>query len=150
MPKIHHLSIREILFAVGVGVGTAVLLSAVMLPLFKAGISPFPKPVGLAFAQTFLGKVPFLVGLLFHLVYVTFWGIVFVFLFRDRLTFVNVLFLGLLLWIIQLVVFFPMVGWGFFGLAISPKLIIASLLAHVLFVVFLWGLCQLVFKRGVI
>lgn len=45
-----------------------------------------------------------------------------------------------------LVVFFPVVGWGILGLAVSPKLIVASLVPHLLFAVFLWGLCRLAFK----
>jgi hypothetical protein len=39
-----------------------------------------------------------------------------------------------------LVVFFPIVGWGIAGLNISPKLIPASFVPHVLFGVFLWAL----------
>lgn len=39
-----------------------------------------------------------------------------------------------------LVVFFPLVGWGVAGLAIGPKLIVASALPHLLFGLLLWGL----------
>lgn len=147
--RIHSLTSKETVKAVGVGIGTAVLLAAVMVPLFKLGISPLPQPAGLAFAKTVLGNnnLPLPVGLLFHLVYVTFWGYAYVLLFRDRLTFLNALWLGLFLWVVQLVIFFPIIGWGFLGLAISPKLIVASLVPHVLFAVFLWGLCRLTFKR---
>ncbi len=40
-----------------------------------------------------------------------------------------------------------MAVWGFLGLAISPKLIPASLIPHVLFAVVLWGLCSWGFKK---
>jgi hypothetical protein len=146
--KIQWLTPRETLKALGIGVLTAVLLSAVMVPAFKFGMAPMPKPPSLAFAQVLLGpNVPLPVGLLFHVVYVTFWALAYVTVFRDHLTFLNTLWLGLALWVVILVVFFPILGWGFLGLGISPKLIPASLVPHVLFAVFLWGLCRLGFKK---
>ena len=51
------------------------------------------------------------------------------------------------LWFLTLVFFFPLVGWGFFGLAVTPKLIVAAAAAHLLFAVFLWGLSRLAFAR---
>ncbi len=145
--KIQRLTPKDTLKALGIGVLTAVLLSAVMVPAFKFGIAPMPKPPSLAFAQVLLGpNVPLPVGLLVHVAYVTFWALVYVIVFRDHLTFLNALWLGLALWVVILLVFFPIIGWGFLGLGISPKLIPASLVPHVLFAVFLWGLCRLSFK----
>lgn len=145
--KLHALSRREIAKAAGVGIATSLLLSAVMVPAFKAGISPMPKPPSLAFAETIFGRtLPLPVGLLFHVAYVTAWSIGYVVLFRDRLSFTRALLLALMLWVIVLVVFFPIVGWGFLGLSVSPKLIVASLVPHVLFALFLWGLCRMTFK----
>ena len=146
--QIHRLSPKESLKAVGIGVLTALLLSAIMVPAFKFGIAPMPKQPALAFAQMLLGpEVPLPVGLLLHVAYVTFWAVVYVALFWDRLTFLNALWLGLALWVVILVFFFPLLGWGFLGLAVSPKLIPASLVPHVLFAVFLWGLCRVGFKK---
>ena len=146
--RIHSLAPKEALKAVGIGILTALLLSAVMVPAFKFGISPMPKPPSLAFAETLFGRgLPMPVGLLFHVAYVTFWALAYVMVFRDRLTFLNALWLGLGLWAVILVFFFPIVGWGFLGLAISPKLIPASLVPHVLFAVFLWALCRIAFKK---
>ncbi len=141
-------SLKDLAKAIGVGVAAAVLLSAVMVPAFKLGVSPLPKPLGLAFAETLLGRtLPLPVGLLFHVVYVTFWAVIYVVVFRARRTLVNALFLGLFLWLIVLVVFFPVVGWGFLGLGVGPKLIVASLVPHLLFAVFLWGLCRFAFRN---
>ena len=146
--QIHSLAPKEALKAAGIGILTALLLSAVMLPAFKFGIAPMPKLPSLAFAETLFGRdLPLPVGLLFHVAYVTFWALAYVMVFRDRLTFWNALWLGLGLWVVILVFFFPVVGWGFLGLAISPKLIPASLVPHVLFAVFLWGLCRIGFKK---
>ncbi len=145
--RFHDLSAREWGKAFGVGIVNGLLLSAVMVAAFKSGVSPLPKPVGLAFAETVLGgPLPLPVGLAFHLAYVTFWSMAFVAFLRDSLTLRNALALALALWIGILVVFFPIIGWGFLGLAISPKLIVASLVPHVLFGVFLWGLCRFAFR----
>ena len=90
-------------------------------------------------------ELPLPVGLLFHVAYVTFWSVAFVVLFRNSLSFAKALLLALVLWTGVLVVFFPVVGWGFLGLGIGPKLIVASLVPHLLFAAFLWGLCRLLF-----
>jgi hypothetical protein len=133
--------------AIGVGIATAVILSLVMVPAFKMGISPLPKPLGLAFAQVLFGDVPLPVGLLFHVAYVTFWSVVYL-AFFERRTFLNALWLALGLWLGVLVIFFPIVGWGFFGLAVSPKLIVASLVPHVLFAAVLWYLSSWAFPAS--
>ena len=146
--QIHALTPKEVLKAVGIGIATALLLSAVMVPAFKFGIAPMPKPPSLAFAETLFGRdLPLPVGLLFHVVYVTFWAVAYVMLFWGRLTLLNAFWLGLALWVVILVIFFPVIGWGFLGLTISPKLIPASLVPHLLFAVFLWGLCRISFKQ---
>lgn len=124
--------------AIGVGIGTGVLLSLIMAPAARAGISPMPQPLGLAFAQLLLGKVPLAVGILFHVAYVTIWSVVYVIAFQRR-TFLNALWLALGLWVLVLVLFYPLVGWGFLSLAVSPMLIVASLVLHILFAIFLWA-----------
>lgn len=139
---------RQFWKAVGIGVGTAALLSAIMVPALKAGISPMPKPLALAFAETlFDTKLPLPVGLAFHVAWVTFWSVVYVVLFHDRLSFVRALALAAGLFVLVLAVFFPFVGWGFAGLAVSPMLMPAALMSHLLFAVFLWGLCRMVFGK---
>ncbi len=145
--RLHDLSAREWRTAFGVGVANGLLLSVVMVTAFKSGVSPLPKPVGLAFAETVLGRpLPLPVGLFFHLAYVTFWSMAFVAFLRDSLTLRNAFVLALALWIGVLVVFFPIIGWGFLGLAIGPKLIVASFVPHLLFGVFLWRLCRFAFR----
>ena len=78
--QIHSLSSKEAMKAAGIGVVASLLLTAIMVPMMKLGVSPMPKPLGLA------------------------------------------------LWVAVLVIFFPVVGWGFFGLGVSPKLIPVSLM----------------------
>lgn len=133
--------------ALGVGIVNGLLLSAVMVPAFKLGLSPFPKPVGLAFAETVLQRpLPLPVGLLFHLAYVTLCSVAFVAVMRHGLTLRNALVWALILWVVALVVFFPINGWGLLGLAIGPQLIVAALVPHVLFGIFLWALCRAAFR----
>jgi len=134
--------------AIGIGVGVAVLTALVMVILTKAGISPFPKPPSLAFAETVLRhKLPLPVGLLFHTAYVTFWSVVFVRFFPRR-NLKTALALAGALWLVILAVFFPFVGWGFAGLHVSPKLIPASFLPHLLFGILLWGLDKYLSRKA--
>lgn len=145
----YRLSSGDWLKAIGVGLATAVLLSAVMVPAMRLGVSPMPAPLGLAFAETVLGRsLPLPVGLLFHVAYVTFWSVAAVLLFRDTLSLRSIGVLALALWILVLVVFFPVVGWGFLGLGIGPQLIVGSFVPHVLFAVFLRALARLAFGPG--
>jgi len=144
--KWHSLGAQDWARAVGVGVGVSLLTAAVMVTALKSGVSPLPKPLGLAFAETVLGRtLPLALGLLFHTAWVTAFSVIYVGLFRDALTIVRALGLGAVLWILVLVFFFPVVGWGFLGLAVTPKLIVASAVPHLLFAFFLWGLCRLAF-----
>ncbi|MCL7930639.1 hypothetical protein [Halomonas llamarensis] len=125
--------------AIGIGIAVSVLTAIVMVVLTKTGVSPFPKPPSLAFAETLLGRtLPMPVGLLFHTAYTTFWSVVFVHYF-PRKTLLTALALAAALWAVILAVFFPVVGWGFAGLAIGPKLIVASAVPHLLFGLLLWG-----------
>lgn len=142
-----NLSARSWLRATGIGLAVSVLTALVMVTLLKTGVSPLPKPLGLAFAETLFGhSLPMPVGLLFHTAYVTFWSVVFVRFFplRDIKT---ALTLAIALWLGVLVVFFPVVGWGFAGLGISPKLIPASFMPHLLFGVLLWALHKYAFRN---
>jgi hypothetical protein len=141
-----ELAPKDIAKMIGVGIVIAVLLSAVMVPAAKMGLSPMPKPLGLAFAQTLLGKVPLPVGLVFHLLYVTAVATLYLAFIERRPGFAKAFAYGLLLWILVLVIFFPIVGWGFLGLNISPKLIIGSLIPHLLFAFFLWLIPKWVFS----
>jgi len=144
--KLHSLSAKDYAKAIGVGVATAVVLSAVMITGLRTGVSPMPGPLALVFASTLLNaKLPLPVGLLFHVAWVTLWSVAYVVLFWDRLSFGRALGLGLALWVLVLVVFFPYVGWGFLGLGVSPMLIVAALVSHLLFALVLWALSAWVF-----
>jgi hypothetical protein len=142
----HRLTSGEWWKAAAVGAGTGVVLAILNVLAMATHLSPLPKPLGLAFAETLFGRpLPLPVGLLFHLVWVTFVSVVYVALFRRALTLKNALLLAAALWLAVLLVFFPVVGWGVLGLAVSPKLIIPATVSHLLFAVILWALCTAAF-----
>lgn len=138
---------KDLWKAIGIGVLTALILSIISVTGMKTGVSPLPKPLALAFAETILGrKLPLPVGLAFHVAWVTFFSVVYVAIFRHTMTFMRALGLSAVLWLSTLVVFFPIVGWGFFGLNVSPMLIVGSAVPHLLFAIILWGLCRISFS----
>lgn len=127
--RLQQMTARGYAKAISVGLATAIILSLIMLPANQAGFMPMPRPLSLAFAQLLFGDVPLAVGLLFHTLYVTFWSVVYLLVFKQP-TFLNALWLALGLWLLVLVLFFPIVGWGLMGLAVGPMLVVAALLPH--------------------
>ena len=73
-------------------------------------------------------------------------SMIYVGLFRDALTFLRALGLAAALWLVVLVLFFPVVGWAFLGLAVAPNLVVASAVPHLLFAIFLWAPCKVAFR----
>jgi len=146
--NLQSLSGRDWAKMLGVGIAVSVLTAAFMASALRAGLSPLPKSLGLAFAETTLGRaLPLPVGLLFHTAWVTTLTALYVVLFRDALTFTRALSLAAALWLFVMVFFFPVVGWGPFGLAVSPKLIVGAAIPHLLFAACLWGLCRWAFSK---
>jgi hypothetical protein len=145
---LHSLDGRDWAKAIGVGLGVSVITAALMAIGLKSGMLLLPKSLGLAFAETVLRReLPLPVGVVFHSAWVTAFSALYVLLFPDALTFMRALGLAIALWLLVLVFFFPLVGWGFLGLAISPKLIVGAAVPHLLFAVFLWGLCRWAFAE---
>ena len=146
--RIHSLSIGDIVKTVVIGLITAAVTAGMMFLAVKSGVSPLPKPLGLAFVETILGHgAPMPVGFLFHAAWVTAFTLVYVLLFRDSLTFARAFWLAFLLWLSVLAIFFPLVGWGFFGLGIGPRMIVASAVPHLVFALLVWGLSRLLLAR---
>jgi hypothetical protein len=144
---LHSLDGRDWAKAIGVGLGVSVITAALMAIGLKSGMLLLPKSLGLAFAETVLRReLPLPVGVVFHSAWVTAFSALYVLLFPDALTFMRALGLAIALWLLVLVFFFPLVGWGFLGLAISPKLIVGAAVPHLLFAVFLGsvsvGICR--------
>ena len=142
----HNLSGKQYLKAVGVGVLTSIVLSAIMVTALKSGVSPMPAPVSLVFAQTLFGTdLPLPVGLLFHVGWVTFWSVFYVVFFWERLSFARAAGLAVFLAALMFIVFFPFMGWGFFGMGVGPRVIVGGLVTHALFAIILWALARWTF-----
>jgi hypothetical protein len=76
-------------------------------------------------------------------VWVIFWTLVYVRL-SPAIRFMPALYLAAALWVSALVIFMPIAGWGFLGLAVTPKLIVAAIIPHLVFALLIWGGCRLV------
>ena len=149
LPPKSFLASRHFWKAVAAGVITSIGTAAIMAIGMKTGVSPLPKPLGLAFAQWVLGRsLPLPIGMLFHLAYVTGWSVLFIMLAPARwLRFWPILGFGLALWLLAIFVFTPLVGWGIAATAVAgPKGIMATLVAHLLFVFFLLLSCRWLFR----
>lgn len=138
---------KNVVKVILIGIISGVLLAVIQSVTHKVGISPIPKPVSLVFADKLLGvKLSLPIGLSFHVAYITFWSGVIVAVFRKKLTFMKIFWTALFMWLILLTVFFPFIGWGIFGAAVGPKVVVAALVLHLLFAVFTWALCKWVFS----
>ena len=123
--------------AVVIGIGVSILTAIAAQIMMRTGLSPFPEPPSLAFAETLAGRMlPLPAGLLFHTAYVTFWSLVYLRA-SPRHDSVGVLLLAGVLWLGVLAVFFPLIGWGLAGTAIGAALIPASAIPHLLFALLL-------------
>jgi len=144
-----RLSRPDALKAVGLGIVVALILGAVGAAARQAGVTPLPAPVALTFAETLVGgaSLPPAIGILFHTVWVTVMTAGFVAASREALTGPRALGFALALWIVALVVFFPIIGWGVAGLAIGPQLIVGALVPHLIYGLLLWGGAKLLFGR---
>ena len=134
--------------AIAAGLITSAVTAAVMAVALKSGLSPLPKPLGLAFAQWVTGQqLPLPAGLLFHAAYVTAWSTLFVLLAPGLLRFLPILGFGLVLWLIAIFVFTPLVGWGVAATGVAGlKGIPATLVPHLLFSIVLWLSCRGLFR----
>lgn len=124
------------------------LMSVVMLIGMRTGISPIPEPIPLAIAGGLLGSVakPILMGfaVITHFGYGAFWGGVLFYLVKDRGNVWHGLGMGIFLWLIMEFIVLPLLGWGFFGTAVTPKIAVATLVLHLIYGGTLgWGLTRL-------
>ncbi|MGE5175940.1 MAG: hypothetical protein ACM3JJ_06130 [Hyphomicrobiales bacterium] len=139
---------RDYAKAVLMGLLGSLFLAIVMLAWQQSGLSPFPEALPLAFVRSIFGPTTELgVGIFLHTVWITFWTVMFVVIYRRR-TFADACVLALWLWLTALFVFCPLAGWGFYGTRVSPLVPLAMLVPHVLFAVSAWGLARWLIPRG--
>ena len=121
------------------------LMSVIMLIGMGTGMSPIPEPIPAAIAKGLLGNVPQPVimgfAVITHFGYGAFWGAVLFYWLQSRGTIWHGLGMGVFLWLIMELIVLPMLGWGVFGSAITPKIAVATLVLHLIYGGTLgWGL----------
>lgn len=131
----------------GWGVLATVVMSVPMMIGMATGVALMPEPIPKALVTLVFGTglpTPLLMALATgsHLAYGGFFGAVLVTLFPNA-GLREGLMLGVLLWLVMELVVLPLLGWGVFGTAITPKIAVATLVLHLLYGATLgWGLCR--------
>lgn len=139
LPK--AMAIADTLRAVGAGALSGIFLSGLIAAVSKAGLSPLPKPLCVAFMECALHRpVGLTTALGFNLVWVVLWSLFYVFLFWNSLTLASAAGFAAVLWLLTQVFFFPSVGWGFFGSRIGPLASLDAAISYALFAVVMWAL----------
>lgn len=97
-----------------VGYAASFMMFLVLAPLIMFDIAPFNLPPGSAFLSLFNYQYqPY--PIIMHFVYGMFWSVVFVALLRKRASLWTGMAFGIGLWLLLMVVYSPIIGWGFFG-----------------------------------
>ncbi len=96
-----------------------------------------PIPIPVAIVGKVLGEgtprlLLMVLGVLNHLTYGGFWGAVLAALTRP-VTIWKGIGLGIFLWLIMQVAVLPFLGWGLFGMAITPAIAVATLVLHLIY-----------------
>ena len=121
----------------GWGVVATVGMSIPMIIGTASGVAPMPEPIPKAIVTSVLGKeLSILLIILLaagsHLAYGGIWAALLSQL-TDRVTIWKGLGLGVFLWLLMQVVVLPLIGWGLFGAAITPKIAAATLVLHLIY-----------------
>lgn len=124
------------------------IMSLIMLIGMGTGMSPIPEPIPTAIAKGILGNVsqPLIMvfAIISHFGYGAFWGGLLYQWVNGDGKFWHGLGWGLLLWFIMELIVLPLLGWGVFGSAITPKIAVATLVLHLVYGGTLgWGLTRI-------
>lgn len=119
-------------------------MTVLMLIGVGTGLSPMPSPVPVALAHWMLGDLSRLAlmvaGMTAHFLYGGIAGAVLFALLPGRVQVWWGLGFGVLLWLGMQLVFLPLLGWGLFGSAVTPKIAVATGVLHLVYGAILgWG-----------
>lgn len=123
-------------------------MSIIMLIGMGTGLSPIPEPIPLAIAEGLLGRLAKPLILLFaiitHFSYGAVNGALLGYIFEHKCTIWYGVSWGVFLWLIMELIVLPLLGWGVFGLAITPAIAVATLILHLIYGATLgWGMTRL-------
>jgi hypothetical protein len=131
----------------GIGVlGSIVMFALMMLGIHVTGIAPFNLPPSAAFLESIRLNIGPL-ALMTHLGYGASWSIILLALYKNQVSTKNGIILASLLWLFMMIVYSPIIGWGFFGfgkvstldpsaslyLESGPKYLIMTLVLHLIY-----------------
>ncbi|WP_435067151.1 DUF6789 family protein [Haloplanus sp. C73] len=118
------------------GIVATLVMSIPMVAGVVTGVAPMPRPIPEALVSLVLGDAPkplrMGLALAAHLLYGGVFGVVFARLDRPA-SLRNGLGFGVLLWFGMGVVVLPLLGWGVFGTALTPKIAVATLGLHLVY-----------------
>ncbi|MBU44789.1 MAG: hypothetical protein CMN76_16320 [Spirochaetaceae bacterium] len=102
-----------------------------------AGVAPMPEPVPRAIltfltAGNLTGPPLMLLSMVAHFGYGTVWALIAGRLLTEFRT-LQGLALGAFLWLLMQVLVLPGIGWGFFGIDITPAIAVATLVLHLIY-----------------
>lgn len=126
--------------------GSLIMFLLMMSGIHGTGIAPFNIPPSAAF----LTKLSIAVGplpLLVHFGYGAFWSVLLVYFFKENTDVKKGLGISLAAWLIMMLLYSPIIGWGIFGfgdahtlaasnplyLEAGPKYLIVTLILHIIF-----------------
>lgn len=123
-------------------------MSIIMLIGMASGMSPIPEPIPLAIAKGLLGSIakPLLMvfAIITHFGYGAVNGAILGYLFKEKCSIWYGIGWGVFLWLIMELVVLPLLGWGVFGLAITPAIAVATLILHLIYGATLgWGMTRI-------
>jgi len=121
----------------GWGVVATIGMSIPMVIGTASCVAPMPEPIPKAIVTMVLGKglpIPLIMVLAAgsHLAYGGIWAALLTQV-TDQVTIWKGLGLGVFLWLLMQVVVLPLIGWGLFGAAITPKIAAATLILHLIY-----------------
>jgi len=111
-----------------------VVLTIIMIIKTRAGILPYFDVV--RDMAIFTGATSPAWGWFWHFVIGTFvWGIVFAFIFnwlKGHVFWKGIEF-GIIAWLLMMIIYMPVMGWGFFASHLGGSVIFASLILHLIY-----------------
>ena len=132
---------KRLAIGFGWGLVATLAMSIPMLIGFATGVSPMPKPIPAAIVGKVVGGVLgegipqraiMAVAVVSHFAYGGSWGALVGALTRP-VTLWKGIGLGIILWLIMQLAVLPFLGWGIFGLAITPQIAVATLVLHLVY-----------------
>lgn len=127
-------------------VSSLIMLIVMILAIFIIAFTPFHSLPSTAFLIN-VGIHSEVFSLLLHFAYGTLWSVVLVYGFEEDVTLLKGLGFAMILWFFMMVVYSPIMGWGFFGfgysyllspsdplyLSTGPMYIISTIAVHVVY-----------------